>query len=180
MPSANLSQMQLFACVNELLADFTSMCFKIVESLREALQVRELRNSCRQDLTNHREHISVLRQVRWYFTDYRTAKRSFQYRLYLLRDELQSPVGYGALYLRNEELFITECVAPKYRGQGHGRIILQQLIEIARSEQRNLVAEIWARNTPSLALHRKAGFEIESSYGREGEELQLHRLCLRN
>jgi ribosomal protein S18 acetylase RimI-like enzyme len=156
-----------------------SMQFKIVESLREALQARELRNSCRLDLTNHRDHIGVLRQVRWYFTDYLAAKESSRYRVYVLYNERQSAVGYGALCLRNGELYITECVAPKYRRQGHGQLILQQLIQIAVSEQRDLVAEIWVKNIPSLALHRKAGFEIESSCGREGEELQRHRLCLR-
>jgi RimJ/RimL family protein N-acetyltransferase len=86
------------------------------------------------------------------------------------------PVGYGALRLRNEGLFITECVGTKHRRQGYGLTILQELIQIASDEGRDLVAEIWATNISSIALHRRVGFEFESSYQKDGNELQRHRL----
>jgi RimJ/RimL family protein N-acetyltransferase len=152
------------------------MRFKMVESLREAMKVRKLRNSCRAHLTNSTNYITLLGQFRWYFKDYVAARRMASYRLYLLYDDRNSPVGYGALALRNGKLVITECVGPKFRGLGYGLLILDRLIGIAVEERRDLVAEIWAINVPSLALHQKAGFELESQIKKGGKELQRYQL----
>jgi RimJ/RimL family protein N-acetyltransferase len=152
------------------------MRFKMVESLREAMHVRVLRNTCRLELTNSRNHIGVLRQIRWYFKEYLNQKKAENYRLYLLYDEQNIPLGYGALALRNRKLFITECVGPAYRECGHGLVILQKLIQIGAEEKRDLIAEIWATNAPSLALHKKAGFELESRTTKDGKELLRYLL----
>jgi len=154
------------------------MRFKMVDRLREAMQVRVLRNACRRHLTNSREHIGFFRQLRWYFKNYRGDRKTASYRLYLLYDEQNSPVGYGALAFRNEKLFITECVDRAYRGRGYGLFMVQRLIEIAAEEKHSLVADIWANNAPSLALHKKAGFELVSRATKEGQELQRHVLSL--
>lgn len=154
------------------------MRFKMVESLGEAMHVRVLRNSCRLDLTNLRNHIGFLRQLHWYFKEYLDQSKAENYRLYLLYDEQNSPLGYGALALQNGKLFITECVGPAHRGRGHGLVILQKLIQIGAEEKRDLVAEIWATNAPSLALHKKAGFELESRSTKDGKELVRYLLSI--
>ena len=153
------------------------MTFKLVDSLREAMHVRALRNACRLDLTNSTEHIGFVRQLHWYFGDYRRERRSANYRVYLLYEQ-GVPIGYGALALQNEELLVTECVAPAHRGQGYGNMILKGLTQIAVDERRDLAAEIWANNSPSLALHKSAGFELVSRATKDGKELQRHRLSL--
>jgi L-amino acid N-acyltransferase YncA len=135
---------------------------KPVDSLREAMIVRSLRNSCRENLTNHQEHIGVGQQVHWYFWSYRRSKRSGSYRLYLLYNDAGSVVGYGALALRDRRLYVTECVGRDHRGLGHGRSILAELMSIASQEQRDLIAEIWAENQRSIALHVRAGFTLLS------------------
>jgi len=153
------------------------MRFKLVESLREAMQVRRLRNECRAQLTNSKDHIGLLKQSRWYFQNYRSAKKTGNYRLYLLYDERGSAVGYGALALNDGKLLITECVGLSYRGRKYGRLILDSLIHLASAEGRDLVAEIWADNVSSLALHRGAGFALEAQLMKAGEELQRHLLA---
>lgn len=151
--------------------------FKLVDRLREAMIVRSLRNSCREDLTNHREHIGVARQVRWYFRTYRRLKRSGAYRLYLLYNDAGSPIGYGALALRDRQLYVTECVGREHRGLGHGRSILAQLVSIACQEQRDIVAEIWAENQRSIALHVRAGFTLASRDIKRGKVVETY--CMR-
>jgi L-amino acid N-acyltransferase YncA len=153
------------------------MRFKLVESLREAMQVRRLRNECRAQLTNSKDHIGILKQSRWYFTHYRSAKKAATYRLFLLYDEHDLAVGYGALAFSNGRLLTTECVGRSYRGRKYGRVILDNLIRVASTEGRDLVAEIWATNVSSLALHQSAGFALESQIMRAGEELQRHLLA---
>jgi RimJ/RimL family protein N-acetyltransferase len=151
--------------------------FKLVDSLREAMIVRSLRNSCREDLTNHREHIGVAQQVRWYFRSYRQSKRLGSYRLYLLYSDARPPVGYGALALRDRQLYVTECVGRDHRGLGHGRSILAELMSIASQEQRDLVAEIWAENQRSITLHVRAGFTLLSRDTKRGKVVETY--CLR-
>lgn len=51
-------------------------------------------------------------------------------------------------------------IAPNRRGQGIGRLLLGELIAVARAHGlRSMVAGITAENTASLALHEKLGFE---------------------
>lgn len=139
--------------------------------------VRSLRNSCREDLTNHRDHIGVAQQVHWYFRSYRPLRRSGSYRLYLLYNNEGTPVGYGALALRDRQLYVTECVAREHRGLGHGRSILAQLMSIACEEQRDLVAEIWEENHRSIALHVRAGFTFLSRDLKRGKVVETY--CMR-
>src|SRR5437870_640271 len=123
-----------------------------VTTLDQALLVRSLRNSCREFLTNYQRRLGIVQQVRWYFSFYRAAYQSGHYRLYLLRDDRGDRVGYGALALQDTNLLITECVNRQHRGKGYGRAILGELMCIAYSEQRDLIAEIWADNAASIAL----------------------------
>jgi RimJ/RimL family protein N-acetyltransferase len=153
------------------------MVFKPVENLSQALQVRKLRNSCRQYLTNNRNHIGILWQVIWYYRYYRGAKNTGKYRLYLGYDDQGRPIGYGALAKKAGELLATECVAVAYQGRGYGRWILQQLICIAAKENRDLVAEIWSTNERSIGLHEKAGFKLASVITKGGSELRKYSLA---
>ncbi len=147
------------------------MFLKPVENLRDAMRVRTLRNSCRDHLTNYTNEIGFLHQLLWFYRHYRDARKTGKYRLYLWCDDQGLLIGYGALARADDELLITECVATKYRRQGHGRLILERLVQIAREEKRDLVAEIWATNAGSVALHERAGFKLESSATKQGKQL---------
>jgi len=146
-----------------------------VESLSQVLQVRRLRNSCRDQLTNHNEYIGLVRQTRWYFRYYRRA-RVADYRLYLLLSDARVPLGYGAAHLRDDQLLITECVNTGHRGQGHGTTILRHLIAIGRAEGRELVAQVWSDNRASVSMHEKAGFKLQSIETNRGRELATYLL----
>ncbi len=144
-------------------------------SLRDAMIARRLRNSCARFMTNAREPIGRWAQTRWYFRHYRGASREGRFRVFLF-SEGADPVGYGALLLKDGELHVTECVASGHRGRGLGTAVLGRLIAIARGEGRDLVAEIWTSNRPSIGLHEKAGFVLEKTTEPRGESLSVYRL----
>ena len=152
------------------------MKWKLVTSLSEALLVRTLRNGCYENLTNHRERIGLIRQVRWYLTYYRAAQKQGSYRIFLLLDEQPVAVGYGALLRKDGKLLVTECIAPTYRRQGYGKRILEELIQIAQSEERDLVAEIWGQNVASVKLHEACGFVRAANQEKFGMELRSYVL----
>ncbi len=144
-------------------------------SLPGALVVRRLRNSCARHMTRARDPIAWWSQVLWYVRQYRRALRQGSYRVYLF-SEAGDSVGYGALQLKNGQLLVTECVAAKHRGRGIGTLILDELISIARHEQRDLVAEIWTSNRPSIRLHEKAGFALANTLTHDGSDLSVYHL----
>lgn len=133
--------------------------FKLATNILDIMAVREIRNECRKYFTNDTSYISVFKQLRWYFGFYRKACRSNIYRVYILYSS-NSPVGYGALHFKDNQLFITEGVAPQYRGMRFGTTILRKLQRIAKKENFTLIAEILALNKCSINLHKKAGFKL--------------------
>lgn len=152
------------------------MTFNRLNSLSDALAVRRIRNECRMYLTNYTGYISIPRQVYWYFTYYRRAAQTGIYRIFITRDDKNHPVGYGALHRLGRELFVTECVAKKYRGQGYGQAILKKLIDIAGREKLPLIAEIRATNKISIALHKKCGFILDTTKLKPGYKLHVYKI----
>ncbi len=149
--------------------------YRLMTSLSDAMVARRLRNSCARYMTNAREPIGRWAQARWYVRHYRRAVKEGRFRVYLFFEAGES-LGYGALLLKGSELHVTECVAVKHRGRGIGGSILEQLIAIARHEGRDLVAEIWTSNGPSIGLHEKVGFALEKTAEHRGESLSVYRL----
>jgi RimJ/RimL family protein N-acetyltransferase len=149
------------------------MTFNPVNTLSDAFIVRRIRNECRTFLTNNTDYIGIPRQIYWYFTYYQHASYERVYRIYITRDSKNKPVGYGALHLTSGKLFVTECVAKKYRGQGWGHTILKKLINIGEREKLPLIAEIRQTNKISISLHKKSGFTLESTKLKSG-----HKLCV--
>lgn len=139
------------------------------------MTVRRLRNSCAQYMTNARKQIGRWTQLQWYLRHYRRDLKKGRFRVYLFLQADRS-VGYGALMLKGDELHVTECVAAERRGCGLGTSILDQLIAIARRERRDLVAEIWSSNRPSIGLHEKAGFDLVTIRENRGQSLSVYRL----
>ncbi len=98
----------------------------------------------------------------------------------LVAEEGGSVTGWASLspwsdrpaYDRSVEVSV--YVAEEHRGKGHGRILLQALVEAARSRGHHaLLARISADNELSILLHRKLGFtevgllkEVGHKFGR--------------
>ena len=149
-------------------------------SLRDALTVRRLRNTCCEFMTNYQQKLGLWGQVRWYYRNYKKASRSGDYRIFLFRDSSGRALGYGALQLHGDQLYITECLETSVRGQGYGKQILASLVQTGREEGRALVAEIWASNQASRALHEKAGFVLTAQREHKGRELLVYQLGIRS
>jgi RimJ/RimL family protein N-acetyltransferase len=115
-----------------------------------------------------------MQQFRWYFRTYGPRQKSGDFRLYLLADENNAALAYGALALDGDNLLVTECVAREHRNKGIGTVVLDHLMEIAAHERRPLVADILATNAASIALHEKAGFSFATSFASDGRELKRY------
>ena len=148
--------------------------FRPINGIRDALAVRIIRNTCYEYLTGNQKAIGVIEQIIWYYTRYGKLAKSCAYRLFLFFSPEHAPIGYGALTLDGEQLFVTECVRDCARGHGYGRWIVQSMAKIALEEQRALVAEIWADNVPSISMHERNGFVYRFSRWESGRELKTY------
>jgi len=94
--------------------------------------------------------------------------------LYLLTDEKNTPLAYGALALDQGNLLVTECVAREHRNKGIGTLVVDHLLQIGESEGRSLIADVLVTNAASIALHEKAGFSFESVFESNGRQLKRY------
>lgn len=75
--------------------------------------------------------------------------------------ELQGLViGYGVLSVAAGEAHVLNvCVAPEHQGVGHGRRLIQRLIDLARWHRADRVyLEVRPSNTSAIALYHDLGF----------------------
>jgi RimJ/RimL family protein N-acetyltransferase len=125
-------------------------------SLADYLWIRKLRNENRHLMTGDARRISLWRQIRFWMDQ----KPGIQ--LYIVRHEGRRA---GYLLLREREAgcaYITECIAKEAQGEGIGR----ELVRFAQQRRSNLIADVLPSNQPSIRLHTRNGFVLESE--REG------------
>lgn len=82
------------------------------------------------------------------------------YALWVLAGDEAGVIGYGVLSVAAGEAHLLNlCVAPEYQGEGHGRRILNRMIDLARWHRAERVfLEVRPSNTTAIALYHRAGF----------------------
>lgn len=82
------------------------------------------------------------------------------YALWVLAGDEAGVLGYGVLSAAAGEAHILNlCVAPEHQGEGHGRRILNRMIDLARWHRSERVfLEVRPSNTAAIALYHRAGF----------------------
>lgn len=74
-------------------------------------------------------------------------------------EEQDNVLGYSILAMGVDEAHILNiCVAPDEQGQGIGRKMLENLIEVARGRAETMFLEVRPSNTVALALYQNMGF----------------------
>ena len=81
------------------------------------------------------------------------------YSLWVLESTL-GIIGYGVLSAAAREAHILNlCVAPEHQGRGHGRRMLDRLIDLARWHQvERVFLEVRPSNHSAIALYHRSGF----------------------
>jgi len=77
------------------------------------------------------------------------------------------PVGtFGVVIAEGRVYIIGFGILPAFRGQGHGRTMLCDAIDLLTRERwREIYLEVATENGPAVALYRSAGFGVTSTYG---------------
>jgi len=80
---------------------------------------------------------------------------------YMIMEQGEEIVGYGGMWLIIDEAHVTNiALREKYRGQGHGKALLRELMRTAHFlGARRMTLEVRVSNEIAQSLYRKMGFE---------------------
>ncbi len=120
--------------------------------LRDALQMRPIRNSCRSFMTRNQSEIGLLRQMWWWAT------RDSNVAPYLL-DEAGHAVGYGIVLADGRKGWLTGGLLPDARGRGLGKTLFQGLCRHAKRDGLHPALEVLKSNPRAEHIYRSLGFK---------------------
>lgn len=114
--------------------------------------IRNIRNSCREFMTNNTNYISEEQQIEWFNSvDHDVLK------LYAGRVSGEV-VGYGIVRIEDGDAWLTGAILSSYRGYGYGRRLFVSLISLvpAGVETKLTVRDT---NTNAINLYKALGFD---------------------
>lgn len=113
--------------------------------------LRTLRNSCREYMTRSRDEILPEQQKEWFNS---LSDNLIPY-VYIIDSK---PSGYGIIVYQNDCAFLTAALEENIRGQGFGRKIFSDLIDIAKQKVNKICLEVLKSNTRARKLYESLGF----------------------
>jgi len=137
------------------------LVLKKIESLEEALILRNIRNECREFMTRDTSYISQEQQKRWY------ANLKSDFKIFLLYSVelgvISSPIGYGLLREEGDSVLISGGLVESERGKGYGSILFNYLIKNIKDKKIKL--EVLKSNTRAFVVYNNLGFRVVNDDG---------------
>jgi len=127
----------------------------MIETITFLLNLRKVRNACRQFMTRDQRKIGIIRQIIWYLTVLKP--RSLQGRMgaFLLYNSEGEAIGYGLLNREENKQWITGGLIPEYRSLGKGKELFLTMIAMCRKTP---YLEVLKTNKAAIQLYKKIGF----------------------
>lgn len=109
-----------------------------------------------------------------YISDFKNNPFSHYFKM-VLGDEI---IGYAAMWITFEDCqIVTIGIAKRYQGRGFGTMLLEYLLDYARSHGcTNLTLEVRVSNEKAIALYQKLNFykiSMRKRYYEDGEDAYL-------
>lgn len=125
-----------------------------VQTLKQAEQLRRVRNDCRLFMTHNTNVITQVQQRRWFSTLDRQ-----KYSPFLVLDDQGCPAGYCLVAMIDGVPWLTGGLYGAYRGQGMGRLIFQWMIDwcVERGHQ-TIMLDVQRTNDRGRTLYESLGF----------------------
>lgn len=137
------------------------LVLKKIETLEEALILRNIRNECREFMTRDTSYISEEQQKRWY------ANLKPDFKIFLLYSVelgvISSPIGYGLLREEGDSVLISGGLVESERGKGYGSILFNYLIKNVKDKKIKL--EVLKSNTRAFVIYNNLGFRVVNDDG---------------
>lgn len=123
----------------------SNFLFLLVRNWDQAKILLEIRNQCRDGMTNHTDEISLDQQKVFFDKHLHPEYGDGLYRAYLLVEH-NIPVGYGGLKWDGEKYWMTIGVINTHRGRGLSRRLTKLITQMAIKEGKQVWLNCWEDN----------------------------------
>jgi ribosomal protein S18 acetylase RimI-like enzyme len=144
-----------------------------INSLLQALQLKNIRNQCRRFMTNDTSKINSVRQIYWFYKIYKKENGEKKNTCYLFRVGKEI-VGFGVIRKFSNKYWITGGLEKNQRGKGMGRILFKELIENTPTNE--VWLEVLDSNTVAKNLYLNLGFKHQAKKTLNGRKINVMRL----
>lgn|SRR5574341_727751 len=128
------------------------MLIRVME-IGQAEHMRQIRNSCRQFMTNDQREISVDDQQRWFQSIIVSdAVLPFLYQ------PQADPIGYGLLRRIDDRWWVSGGLLPDHRGRGHGRALFAELAAYVEGFGETCWLTVFESNIAARRTYETLGF----------------------
>ena len=138
------------------------LVLKKIESLDEAMILRNIRNQCKDFMTRDTSYISEEQQKRWF------ANLKDDVKIYLLYlvdfGVISSPIGYGLIREEGGFSLVSGGLIESCRGKGYGKILFDYLVKNVDKEH-PIKLEVLKNNTRAFVIYNKLGFRVVKDDG---------------
>jgi len=140
--------------------------FEKVTTWPQALELRALRNECREHMTHDTAEITRDQQMEFFETRILPG----EVHAVLLRRDGQA-AAYGLLWPGPEEAWLSCGVTAGARGKGLGVAVVRYVTALAGTSPVRL--EVWQDNEAARRVYEKAGYAVTGSGIRDGRTFEL-------
>lgn len=138
------------------------LVLKKIETLEEALVLRNIRNQCKDFMTRDTSYISEEQQKRWFAN---LSPETKIYILYLVEfGVISSPIGYGLIRKEGDFSVVSGGLIDSCRGKGYGKVLFEYLIKNAEKEF-PIRLEVLKSNTRAFVIYNNLGFRVLNDNG---------------
>lgn len=139
----------------------------------EALKVREIRNECREFMTNDTSKISFIKQVFWYFKVYKEENKKGNLMCYIFKNELNNS-GFALVRRSSGRYWITGGLKSSERGKGLGKTLFKNLIKVIPTKE--IWLEVLDSNIAAKKIYSTLGFKKLRKKDSNGQRILVMRL----
>lgn len=150
--------------------------------------MRQIRNTCREFMTNDRHEILPDEQQAWFETI--RGRDDILPFLFKPRPEAMypKPFGYGLLRKMNEKWWVSGGLLPDWRGKGYGKWLFTSLTERVHAINEDAWLTVWEHNERAVKTYQGIGYQFEAMkvdaysppimimVSKMADRLRMHRL----
>lgn len=143
-----------------------------VRTLRQAMQMRAIRNDARHFMTRDQTRIRIARQVKWFYNVYKPMLSEGLWECFLATDG-RFVVGYGQVRKMHGKWWVTGIIKKEHRGQGYGRKLFAALTANAarRSPGGAVWLEVLKSNIRARTLYESLGYSMTAYVTTDNREI---------
>lgn len=147
----------------------TTVIAEVVTTWRQALELRRLRNECRQYMTGSTAEISEAQQREFFSTQIQPGR----VHAHLLRRD-GSAVAYATLRPDDTGTLWLSCgVAGNARGSGLGTLVVRLATAAGRDQGVPVRLAVWRDNDRARHVYEKAGYQVTGECTKDGRDMDL-------